>query len=143
VAAQLVASRAVLSSTELVALCLRCLAVPGRYPVCSDARHGAGDCLVTTDSPRVKASLWQWQWRSFADCSVSRTNGPLKRQGDDVSHRWRRSRGNPEILEKLTKWNYRKDVALQKLKTNLDAKNGVFWDITPCGSCNNRRFGGI
>jgi hypothetical protein len=21
--------------------------------------------------------------------------------------------------------------------------NGVFWDITPCGSCKNRRFGGI
>jgi hypothetical protein len=31
---------------------------------------------------------------------------------------------------------------------NLDAeskealKNGVFWDVTPCGSCNNRRFVG-
>jgi hypothetical protein len=22
-------------------------------------------------------------------------------------------------------------------------KNGVFWDVTPCGSCTNRRFGGI
>jgi hypothetical protein len=21
-------------------------------------------------------------------------------------------------------------------------KNGVFWDVTPCGSCNNRRFRG-
>jgi hypothetical protein len=21
--------------------------------------------------------------------------------------------------------------------------NGIFWDVTPCGSCNNRRFGGI
>jgi hypothetical protein len=21
-------------------------------------------------------------------------------------------------------------------------KNGVFWDVTPCGSCENRRFGG-
>jgi hypothetical protein len=21
-------------------------------------------------------------------------------------------------------------------------KNCVFWDVTPCGSCNNRRFGG-
>jgi hypothetical protein len=20
-------------------------------------------------------------------------------------------------------------------------KNGVFWDVTPCGSCKNRRFG--
>jgi hypothetical protein len=22
-------------------------------------------------------------------------------------------------------------------------KNGVFWDVAPCGSCKNRRFGGI
>jgi hypothetical protein len=24
----------------------------------------------------------------------------------------------------------------------LSIKNGVFWDVTPCGSCKNRRFGG-
>jgi hypothetical protein len=24
----------------------------------------------------------------------------------------------------------------------LHLKNGVFWDVTPCGSCRNRRFGG-
>jgi 7-cyano-7-deazaguanine synthase in queuosine biosynthesis len=23
-----------------------------------------------------------------------------------------------------------------------DKKNGVFWDVKPCGSCENRRFGG-
>jgi hypothetical protein len=26
--------------------------------------------------------------------------------------------------------------------TAVTMKNGVFWDITPCGSCKNRRFGG-
>jgi hypothetical protein len=26
--------------------------------------------------------------------------------------------------------------------TVVTMKNGVFWDVTPCGSCNNRRFGG-
>jgi hypothetical protein len=25
---------------------------------------------------------------------------------------------------------------------HLVLKNGVFWDVTPCGSCKNRRFGG-
>jgi hypothetical protein len=24
----------------------------------------------------------------------------------------------------------------------LGVKNGVLWDVTPCGSCKNRRFGG-
>jgi hypothetical protein len=23
-----------------------------------------------------------------------------------------------------------------------DMKNAFFWDVTPCGSCKNRRFGG-
>jgi hypothetical protein len=27
-------------------------------------------------------------------------------------------------------------------ETTFFIKNGVFWDVTPCGSCKNRRFGG-
>jgi hypothetical protein len=27
--------------------------------------------------------------------------------------------------------------------TAVAMKNGVFWDVTPCGSCKNRRFVGI
>jgi hypothetical protein len=34
--------------------------------------------------------------------------------------------------------NYRRFQAF----TAVTMKNGVFWDITPRGSCNNRRFGG-
>jgi hypothetical protein len=26
--------------------------------------------------------------------------------------------------------------------TAVAMMNGVFWDVTPCGSCKNRRFGG-
>jgi hypothetical protein len=26
--------------------------------------------------------------------------------------------------------------------TAVTMKNGVFWDVTSCGFCNNRRFGG-
>jgi hypothetical protein len=26
--------------------------------------------------------------------------------------------------------------------TVVTMKNGVFWDVTPCGSCKNRRSGG-
>jgi hypothetical protein len=26
--------------------------------------------------------------------------------------------------------------------TAVTTKNGVFWDVTPCGSCKKRRFGG-
>jgi hypothetical protein len=28
------------------------------------------------------------------------------------------------------------------VKDHLSIKNGVFWDVTPCGTCKNRRFGG-
>jgi hypothetical protein len=27
-------------------------------------------------------------------------------------------------------------------ETYMVVTNGVFWDVTPCGSCKNRRFGG-
>jgi hypothetical protein len=27
-------------------------------------------------------------------------------------------------------------------RTEAGLKNGFFWDVTPCGSCKNRRFGG-
>jgi hypothetical protein len=27
-------------------------------------------------------------------------------------------------------------------KYEVGLKNGFFWDVTPCDSCNNRRFGG-
>jgi hypothetical protein len=29
-----------------------------------------------------------------------------------------------------------------QLRTGFFAKNGVFWAVTPCGSCKNGRFGG-
>jgi hypothetical protein len=37
-------------------------------------------------------------------------------------------------LEQARSYNY--------MKTNRQVKNGVFWDVTPCGSCKNLRFGG-
>jgi hypothetical protein len=36
----------------------------------------------------------------------------------------------------LTPW------PLVRERTILNMKNGVFWVVTPCGSCKNRRFGG-
>jgi hypothetical protein len=31
---------------------------------------------------------------------------------------------------------------LQRLVQQQIMKNAVIWDVTPCGSCKNRRFGG-
>jgi hypothetical protein len=36
-----------------------------------------------------------------------------------------------------------KVARLGELLTTLEVKNGVFWDVTPCGSCKSRCFGGI
>jgi hypothetical protein len=35
----------------------------------------------------------------------------------------------------------RRDVRFEVF-TAVTMKNAVFWDVTPCGSCKNRRFGG-
>jgi hypothetical protein len=29
-----------------------------------------------------------------------------------------------------------------EVSTTLTMKNGVFWDVTPCGCCKSQRFGG-
>jgi hypothetical protein len=36
------------------------------------------------------------------------------------------------------------DIVERKTGSQLlvEVKNGVFWDVMPCGSCNSRRFGG-
>jgi hypothetical protein len=39
---------------------------------------------------------------------------------------------------------YLKKLLLVKFEVFMAVtmKNGFFWDVTPCGSCKNRRFGG-
>jgi hypothetical protein len=39
-----------------------------------------------------------------------------------------------------TRYNKRENVRFEVFKA-VTMKNGVFWDVTPCGSCKNRRFG--
>jgi hypothetical protein len=34
------------------------------------------------------------------------------------------------------------DCVRFEVSTAVTMKNGVFWDVTPCGSCKNRSFGG-
>jgi hypothetical protein len=33
-------------------------------------------------------------------------------------------------------------IVIFEVFTAVTMKNGVFWDVTTCGSCKNRRFGG-
>jgi hypothetical protein len=37
-----------------------------------------------------------------------------------------------------------KEINMERFEvfTAVDLKIGVFWDVTPCGYCKNRRFGG-
>jgi hypothetical protein len=37
----------------------------------------------------------------------------------------------------------RGDILRIEVFTAVTMKNGVFWDVTPCGSCKNRHFGGL
>jgi hypothetical protein len=45
--------------------------------------------------------------------------------------------GNTSRLLELSLFCVRFEVS-----TAVTMKNAVFWDVTPCGSCKNRRFGG-
>jgi hypothetical protein len=55
-------------------------------------------------------------------------------------------RGNIDAVNKSTETlnDAGKEVGLEvnAEETMYMLKNGVFWDVTPCGSFKNRRFGG-
>jgi hypothetical protein len=37
---------------------------------------------------------------------------------------------------------YNISVVRFEVFTTVTMKNGIFWVVTPCGSCTNRRYGG-
>jgi hypothetical protein len=45
------------------------------------------------------------------------------------------------VLSKLLVYNSSYVHVRFEVFTAVTLKNGVFWDVTPCGSCKNRRFG--
>jgi hypothetical protein len=55
----------------------------------------------------------------------------------------RRGRGEEKACEN---WTMKFQTLLRHLTVFIQPlsikKNGLFWDVTPCGSCKNRRFGG-
>jgi hypothetical protein len=50
--------------------------------------------------------------------------------------------GNLQIdLNMIGEWPFENEMTINPAKSKA-VKNGVFWDVTPCGSCKNQRFGG-
>jgi hypothetical protein len=47
-----------------------------------------------------------------------------------------------EGLRKITKTSVKVFLVRFEVFTAVTVNNGVFWDVTPFGSCKNRRFGG-
>jgi hypothetical protein len=70
--------------------------------------------------------------------------GPLSLQAGTLTTRQqRRSINIRHLLWTERHWAGCLRVLLFPVPSNpLTVKNGVFWDVTPYGSCNNRRFGG-
>jgi hypothetical protein len=47
-----------------------------------------------------------------------------------------------DVSEKICPFHYQ-DEKNHRVRNNVKSmKNGVFWDVAPCGSCKNRRLGG-
>jgi hypothetical protein len=46
------------------------------------------------------------------------------------------------VSEGVPQEQNRKYLKIITAEAKEELKNGVFWDVTPCGFCKNRRFGG-
>jgi hypothetical protein len=49
---------------------------------------------------------------------------------------------HPIVLQYVKVEDYKCNHVRFEVFTAVTMKNGVFWDVTPSGSCKNRRFGG-
>jgi hypothetical protein len=76
-----------------------------------------------------KASFWE-----SLESRVSLSRAPNSERSPASGSRIVRSRRRPMVSGKLRTGT--------ETVTTLNMKNGVFWDVTPCGSCKKRRFGG-
>jgi hypothetical protein len=75
---------------------------------------------------------WPHYWRRNSQCSRSSGSSFGSQIDSDYCH-WECPR-SPRI------WQLLRCSGVSETKVIL--KNAVFWDVTPCGSCKNRRFGG-
>jgi hypothetical protein len=50
------------------------------------------------------------------------------------------SSSETSVLTRATRSNISEEAILNNVDCYM--KSGVFWDVTPCGSCKNRLFGG-
>jgi hypothetical protein len=49
-------------------------------------------------------------------------------------------RSDPNVVYTLTR---KKQISVRsEVSTAVTMKDGVLWDVTPCGVCKNRRYGG-
>jgi hypothetical protein len=69
------------------------------------------------------------------------TGGRRRRHKEELQDVCTSPSRNRMIKSKRMKWVRHVARRLQK-RIVYRLKNGVFWVVTPCGSCNNRRFGG-
>jgi hypothetical protein len=92
--------------------------------------------LLLTECAKEKRDLskrreWTKLHKFNSFCCTPRSVGVITRRtdGKGIQHIWKG-------------WDRYKCCIRFEVFTAVTMKNGVFWDVTPCGSCNNRRFGG-
>jgi hypothetical protein len=86
-------------------------------------------------------------WTEYTTCLSGMSITALKFRLDGQSSRT--CKREPDWAVELNKWlRLLKTVSKKWYVVRFDVftavtmRNGVFWDVTPCGSCTNRRFGG-
>jgi hypothetical protein len=73
-----------------------------------------------------------WKLRENKSTTGESGGGVEERRGMSMRDIWPKDWGGKYLCSYVYCW----------LSGKCDERNGVFWDVTPCGSCMNQRFGG-
>jgi hypothetical protein len=118
-------------------------------------RHSPQNVLLSCDGCARRTKHCYFPFWSIVKLLRNKTSRTLPRPfcgapvGESTHmNKWRRDRcvvfllRAPRVLGTVAARNNVVSIVRFEVFTAVTMKNGVFWDVTPCGSCKNRRFEG-
>jgi hypothetical protein len=118
-------------------------------PKIAQGLSASGQVDTTCDFCRVQNGLLLEGVRSRLETGAFTTRGRGGEEDENVTQSAEAGAAEDSHAEDFSNYCYSEQDATGISQTDISTryqsrnkKNGVLWDVTPCGSCKNRRLGG-